>query len=154
MKIDWSDAPLLSLEEAAAAGLARTTPTSVQQNVPAWTLFGVFFIVLPLAGSLIKERRDGTLLRLLSMPVPYLTLIVGKIVAFVLVCLVQIIVIYCIGRFLLPLLGTPSLEIGSQLPAIVIVALSAVLAATGYVLESQYMLWPPTMETALLCCRV
>ncbi|KPJ77749.1 MAG: hypothetical protein AMJ54_06105 [Deltaproteobacteria bacterium SG8_13] len=132
-QMDWSDSPLLAFEEAAAStGRDGPTPTSVQQNVPAWTLFGIFFIVLPLAGSLIKERRDGTFFRLLSMPVPIFTLIVGKIFAYVLVCLVQIIVIFCIGRFGLPLLGTPSLDMGPQLAAIVIVALSAVLAATGY----------------------
>ena len=133
LPLDWHKSPLLTLEETAASSTGGSPmPTSVQQNVPAWTLFGIFFIVLPLAGSLIKERRDGTFFRLLSMPVPTLTLIVGKILAYVLVCFVQIFVIFCIGRFLLPLLGTPSLEMGPQLPAILIVALSAVLAATGY----------------------
>jgi ABC-2 type transport system permease protein len=131
LPMDWSDSPVVTLEEV-AAGSGGPTPTSVQQNVPAWTLFGIFFIILPLAGSLIKERRDGTLFRLLSMPVPYLTLIVGKILAYVLVCCVQIIVIFCIGRYLLPLLGTPGLEMGPELPAVIIVAFSAVLAATGY----------------------
>jgi ABC-2 type transport system permease protein len=130
-QMDWSDSPVLRLEEA-ATGSDGPMPTSVQQNVPAWTLFGIFFIILPLAGSLIKERRDGTFFRLLSLPVPYLTLIVGKILAYVLICLVQIIVIFCIGRFLLPVLGTPSLDMGPELPAIIIVAVSAVLAATGY----------------------
>ena len=133
LQMRWSDAPLVLLEEApAGTGRAGPRPTSVQQNVPAWTLFGIFFIVLPLAGSLIKERRDGTFLRLISMPVPTLTLIAGKIFAYVLVCCVQVVVIYGIGRFLLPLLGTPGLNIGQQLPAILIVAFSAVLAATGY----------------------
>ncbi len=133
LQLDWGDAPVLTFEEAAAStGSAGSIPTSVQQNVPAWTLFGIFFIVLPLAGSLIKERRDGTFFRLLSLPVPYLTVIVGKIIAYVLVCIMQIVAIYGIGRFLLPLLGTPPLEMGPELPAILIVAISAVLAATGY----------------------
>lgn len=133
LQLDWGDAPVLTFEEAAAStGSAGSIPTSVQQNVPAWTLFGIFFIVLPLAGSLIKERRDGTFFRLLSLPVPYLTVIVGKVLAYVLVCIMQIVAIYGIGRFLLPLLGTPALEMGPELPAILIVAISAVLAATGY----------------------
>ena len=133
LRLDWSGSAVLTLEEAAAlAGTADPLPTSVQQNVPAWTMFGIFFIVLPLAGSLIKERRDGTLFRLLSMPVPTLTLIAGKILAYVLGCIVQISVIYGIGRFLLPLLGTPTLELGPDLTAVAVVALSVVLAATGY----------------------
>ena len=132
LAIDWDDSPVLNLTETAAVDAAGPLPTSVQQNVPAWTLFGIFFIVLPLAGSLIKERRDGTLSRLLSMPVAYVTLMVGKVLAYVLVCVAQISFIYVIGRFLLPALGTPALELGGDLPAIVIVAFSAILAATGY----------------------
>ena len=104
----------------------------MQQNVPAWSLFGIFFIVLPIAGTLIKERQDGTGLRQLSMPVSYLTIISGKVLAYILVCFAQFGLILCIGKLLLPILGTPQLDMGSELGAVAIVALAAVLAATGY----------------------
>ena len=39
-------------------------PSSVQQNVPAWLIFGMFFVVMPMSALFIVERRDGTLARL------------------------------------------------------------------------------------------
>jgi ABC-2 type transport system permease protein len=44
-------------------------PTSTQHNVPSWAIFAMFFIVIPLTSSIIKEREDGSLTRLLSMPI-------------------------------------------------------------------------------------
>jgi ABC-2 type transport system permease protein len=31
-------------------------PNSVQHNVPAWALFAIFFIVVPLSINLVKEK--------------------------------------------------------------------------------------------------
>jgi ABC-2 type transport system permease protein len=90
IKLDFNSDPLLKVKENKASRDAfEKTPTSVQQNVPAWALFGIFFIVVPMAGGLIKERHDQTLLRLLTMPVSYITLITGKVIAYVFVCLIQ-----------------------------------------------------------------
>ena len=36
---------------------------SVQHNVPAWTMFAMFFILYPLAGNFIKEREEGSMPR-------------------------------------------------------------------------------------------
>lgn len=105
---------------------------SVQHNVPAWTLFGMFFIVISLAGSMIKERTDGSYLRIRTMPGSYLTVIAGKVIAYLVVCLSQCLLMILAGIYLMPLLGLPQLEIGSNLPAVVIVAVCCGLAATGY----------------------
>src|SRR6266545_1050864 len=62
-------APVLRLtEEVAFNSRLLKRPTAAQQNVPAWALFGMFFIVVPLSGSLIRERQTGTLRRLMTMP--------------------------------------------------------------------------------------
>lgn len=107
-------------------------PSAVQQNVPAWALFGMFFIVVPLGGSIIRERDEGTLRRLMTLPVPYAVLLAGKVVAYLLVCFCQFGIILCIGRWLLPLLGTSALEIGTAYGAIVAVTAASALAAAGY----------------------
>ncbi len=107
-------------------------PDAVQQNVPAWSLFGIFFIVLPMAGSFIKERQCGAQHRMLSMPVSYLTIATAKVCAYMLVCLVQLVVILCIGRWLLPLLGASPFHIGAAAAETAAVALSAIAAATAY----------------------
>ena len=133
LNLGWNETRLLAIREQTALRSAYVShPTSVQQNVPAWSLFGIFFIVLPIAGNLIKERQEGTGLRLLSMPVSYFTIISGKILAYFLVCLSQFGLILCIGMILLPLMGTPQLDMGQELGAVAIVAISAILAATGY----------------------
>jgi ABC-2 type transport system permease protein len=119
-------------EPSLAAGDENIVPNSVQQNVPAWALFGIFFIAVPLAGSMIRERLTGTLDRLLVMPVPFFVFLLGKVVAYGLVCLAQFALILAIGRFLLPILGAPVFETGGQYGAIFLVLLAVVAAATAY----------------------
>jgi ABC-2 type transport system permease protein len=133
ISLNWEPNRLVTIhEERAAAQNAALALNAVQQNVPAWSLFGIFFIVLPMAGSFIKERLCGAQRRMLSMPVSYLTVAGGKVCAYMLVCAVQVGLILCIGRWLLPLLGTPRFQIGPAPLATAVVALSAVMAATGY----------------------
>jgi len=105
---------------------------SVQHNVPAWTIFGMFFIVISMAGSIIKERDDGSYTRIRTMPGSYVTVMAGKITAYLLICMIQCVLMLMVGIYLLPLLGLPTLVIGKNILAIVIVALSCGLAATGY----------------------
>lgn len=107
-------------------------PTAVQQNVPAWAIFGIFFIAVPLAGSLIKERESGTLLRLKVLPVGYLTFISGKIIAYMVVCLVQFMVIVMAGIHILPLFGLAAFEPGGQPLLFFIMMFCVVAAACGY----------------------
>ena len=133
MQFKLNENRLLEISEnPATSSIFEKTPSSVQQNVPAWALFGMFFIVVPMAGALIREKQDGTLSRLMTMPVSYLTLIFGKVLAYILVCLSQFALILLIGRYVLPMLGTPMLEMGTNPAAIFIITLSAALAATGY----------------------
>ena len=125
--------PFFQVEEKSAARNAyEKLPSSVQQNVPAWTLFGMFFIVVPMAGTLLKERREGTLIRLRTMPLPLLTLVFGKILAFQLICFGQFFLIAAIGRYLLPALGTPVFELGDNMTAVFLLVFTSSLAATGY----------------------
>ena len=126
-------APVLKLtEEVAFNSRLLKRPTAAQQNVPAWALFGMFFIVVPLSGSLIRERQSGTLKRLMTMPVSALSLLAGKLCAYVLVCLAQFALMLCAGCFLLPLLGTSGLALDHRLLSLAPIALAAALAAAGY----------------------
>ncbi|MBU0480822.1 MAG: ABC transporter permease [Proteobacteria bacterium] len=133
LQIDLGPEQLLSVTASSASldGLA-VVPSPIQHNVPAWALFGMFFIVVPMSGSLIRERQEGTLTRLLSMPVPYPVILGGKLVTFVVVCFCQFALILLIGKFLLPALGTDVFMVGDQSLAALLVVLAATLAATGY----------------------
>lgn len=105
---------------------------SVQHNVPAWTIFGMFFIVISMAGSIIKERDDGSYLRIRTMPGSFVTVLTGKISAYLLVCIVQCILMLLVGIYLLPHVGLPALQTGSSIAGVAVVAISTGLAATGF----------------------
>ena len=122
----------ISAHTALGKAAAVKRPNAMQQNIPAWSLFGIFFIVLPMAGSFIKERLSGVSLRLLSLPVSYPAIVAGKMCAYLLVCMVQCALIVLIGKLILPQLGTPTFELGHSIGAVSLVALCAALAATGY----------------------
>ncbi|MDF1576875.1 MAG: ABC transporter permease [Desulfobulbales bacterium] len=126
--------PLLTVRSGSASigGALAAVPTPTQHNVPAWALFGMFFIVVPMAGSLIRERQEETLTRLRSMPVAYSAVLAGKVMSFVLVCFAQFGLIYLLGRFLLPALGIEPFRLGPQWGGALPVVAAASLAAAGY----------------------
>lgn len=121
-------------DESAKSTTTETTavPTSVQQNAPAWTLLAMFFLVIPLSVTLIKERQQGSLLRLASMPVPPWILLAGKSLPYFLINQIQVVLILLVGIYLLPRLGGDALRIGTAPGAIVLLSMAASLAAIGY----------------------
>jgi ABC-2 type transport system permease protein len=131
-QIDWHPGDLVGLDEPTAPREPQAPlPTSVQQNVPAWTLFAMFMVVIPLAGGLVKERQMGTLTRLRMLPVPAFTLLGAKVAAYLIVCLSQFATMALIGMYVMPRLGTPAFGLGAHLGAVACAALVAGLAATG-----------------------
>ncbi|HSH66444.1 MAG TPA: ABC transporter permease, partial [Bacteroidia bacterium] len=105
---------------------------SVQHNVPAWTIFGMFFIVISMAGSIIKERDDGSYTRIRTMPGSFVTILTGKITAYLFVCIIQCVLMLLVGMYALPYLGLPALAIGNSIGGIILIALCTGLAATGF----------------------
>jgi ABC-2 type transport system permease protein len=133
IRFELDTEPVLKLSEAPdSGGRSPRRPTAAQQNVPAWALFGMFFIVVPVSGALIRERQSGTFQRLMTMPVSLAGLLAGKVIAYTLVCTAQFALMVAIGVFALPLLGTSGLVVGPEWPVVGIITLSAALAATGY----------------------
>ena len=105
---------------------------SVQHNVPAWTMFAMFFILYPLAGNFIKEREEGSMLRLRLISGSQWPVISGKFGFYFLVCLVQFLLMIAVGIYIMPLLGLTKLVLGSNPLGILITACSVAMAATGY----------------------
>lgn len=107
-------------------------PNSVQHNVPAWTLFGMFLICIPIAGNIIKERNDGCLARLKTMPVSFINIITGKSVVFIIILMIQAALIVMVGLFIMPHLGLPKLQINGNWGALFLISLASAFAAAGY----------------------
>jgi len=110
----------------------KIVPNAVQHNVPAWTIFAMFFIAIPLSSSILKEKNEGSVFRLHTMPNPYLLLVNGKIIVYVIVCLIQFLLMLSVGQVFLPMLGLPALVIGNSMAGIFILTLATAFAATGY----------------------
>jgi len=109
-----------------------TIPNSTQHNVPAWTLFAIFFIVIPLSINIVKEKNQGTFVRLRTNPVSYLTVLGGKTITYLIVCLLQFLLMLAVGVYVLPYLGLPALHVGSNFVTLFVVALFSGLAAIGF----------------------
>jgi ABC-2 type transport system permease protein len=130
---ELSDIKTIVLREEYATNKAnKVIPNSVQHNVPAWTIFAMFFIVIPLAGNIIKEKDYGTNLRLRTMPVSYFTVFSGKLVTYLGVCVIQFLLMMSVGLFFLPMLGLPVLKMGNSVAALITMVVASALAATGY----------------------
>lgn len=107
------------------------TPNTVQHNVPAWILFGIFFIVVPLGINIVKEKNLGTLIRIRTSPVSYATIISGKIITYMIICLIQFALMLLIARFLFPSLGLIPFKPGTQLFSMTIIVIFSSFAAIG-----------------------
>jgi len=106
-------------------------PNSAQHNVPAATLFAIFFIIIPLSINLVKEKSQGTFVRLRTNPVSYITVLGGKTIVFLVVCLIQFVLMLLIGVYLFPVIGLPTLDVSGKIFLSIIVTLFAGLAAIG-----------------------
>ena len=107
-------------------------PNSVQHNVPAWSLFAIFFIVVPLSINIVKEKGQGTQIRLITNPVPYAVLIAGKTATYLLICIIQFLLMVAVGIYLFPYLDLPILDVTGKMTLLIIVALFSGLAAIGF----------------------
>ena len=106
-------------------------PNSVQHNVPAWTLFAIFFIIVPLSINLVKEKNQGTFVRLRTNPVSYATVLGGKTMVYLIVCMIQFVLMLLTGIYLFPKLGLPALDVSGRLLNLFTVAIFSGLAAIG-----------------------
>ncbi len=105
-------------------------PNSVQQSVPAWLIFSMYFVVLPIATTLLTERQQGTLQRLRTLPVSGSVLLLGKLIPYLIINLIQAALMLLVGIHLVPLLTGEGLQLGANawllLPLILAVSLSAI----------------------------
>ncbi|MCB4799494.1 ABC transporter permease [Neotamlana laminarinivorans] len=106
-------------------------PNSAQHNVPAWSLFAIFFIIVPLSINIVKEKSQGTFVRLRTNPVSYATVLGGKTVVYLAVCLIQFALMLAVGVFVFPKIGLPTLDVSGRLPLLFVVSIFAGLAAIG-----------------------
>lgn len=118
---------IIAGNESAGSGFNAAT-----HNVPAWTLFAIFFIVISFSGNVIKEREDGSYARLMTTPCPYFTYLLSKLFVYLIVCLLQALLIISMGLWLFPVLGLPVFTLAGHFAEYLFVTVCAAFAAIGF----------------------
>jgi ABC-2 type transport system permease protein len=110
----------------------KLAPTSVQQNVPAWLIFAMYFIVIPIATTFVQEKRQKTLSRLKMMGVSVWSLYGAKLLPYMLLNLMQLGLMLIVGVHLVPLLGGQALSLDVSFTGLIIMTLAISVSALGF----------------------
>lgn len=111
---------------------SRNVPNATQHNIPAWTIFAMFFIVISLGSSVVREKLNGSFVRLKTLPTSYLVALVSKQITYLIVTLAQAVIIFGIGIWVFPLIGLPGLNLPSDMAGLLIVLLICGWCAVSY----------------------
>lgn len=109
-------------------------PTSVQQSVPAWLVFSMFFILIPISNTFINEKNFGTIDRIRSINVSLFPILLGKIIPYYFINQIQVVFMILVGIYLVPLLGGDSLEIKGNIALIFLVSSALSFASISFAL--------------------
>lgn len=119
----------ISEQQMLASGELSGRANASQLSVPAWLIFGMFFVALPMAGGFQREQQSGALLRFRALGLSPTTLVMSKLLPYVAINLVQFALLLAIGVHVLPLLGLSGLSLPGAPLAYLLLALSLSLAA-------------------------
>lgn len=112
--------------------VAATDLTATQHNVPAWTIFAMFFVVMSLGSSMVREKLSGSFIRLKTLPTSYFTALLSKQITYLVVTLLQAITIFLIGIFIFPSIGLPVLHLPHDIVGLIVVTLVCGWCAVSY----------------------
>ena len=101
-------------------------PSTGDLMIPGYAVYFVFMMANGVAATLLEERQEGTLKRMLSSPITRNQILLGKMLARAFIGLIQVAMLFTIGKFALHLSITPA-----DIPALAVVALVNIFAATG-----------------------
>lgn len=109
-------------------------PNATQHNVPAWTVFAMFFMVVSLGSNIVAERRSGSFIRLKTMPSSFSIVLFSKMAVYLAAAVLQVLLIFSVGKFLFPFIGLTPLTIPNDLAGLSAVVIMSGLAAVSYAL--------------------
>lgn len=102
---------------------SKTIPNATQHNIPAWTIFAMFFVVISLGSNIVREKLNGSFIRLKTLPTNYLLSLVSKQLTYLMVTMLQAAVIFALGIYLFPVLGLPALNLPADIAGLFLVSL-------------------------------
>ena len=110
----------------------RDLPTPLQQTVPAYAIFAMFFISIPMSIGFLKEKKDGTLQRLLTYPVNANLLTLGKIIPYYLINIFQFVLMLLVGIYVMSHFISYPFRLGIHPWHMLPVTLVVAAATTGF----------------------
>jgi ABC-2 type transport system permease protein len=116
------------------AGHEKIILNASQHNVPAWTIFAMFFVVMSLGSHIVKEKNSGSFIRLKTLPTSYLVALLSKQITYLFVTFLQTGIIFFTGVYLFPFIGLPALQLPQDIFGLVIVTLVCGWCAVSYAL--------------------
>lgn len=111
---------------------SRRVPNASQHNVPAWTIFAMFFIVISLSGNIVREKLNGSFIRLKTLPTPFVLSLLSKQITYLCVTMIQAAVIFAIGAWIFPFIGLPVLDLPADIFGLIVVSLLCGWCAVSY----------------------
>lgn len=93
--------------------------------VPSFTVMFAFFMVGTMAADLLKEKKEGTLRRLMAAPMPRGSIIAGKMLAFLLMVCIQVSLIFGAASLIF------DMPLGESFLGLVLITLGLGLSVTG-----------------------
>ncbi len=112
----------------------RNVPNASQHNIPAWTVFAMFFIVISLGSSIVREKRSGSFIRLRTLPTHFGVAMISKQITYICITFLQAVVIFTLGVLLFPLIGLPQLNLPQDIGGLLLVTFISGWCATSFAL--------------------
>jgi len=110
----------------------REFPSPLQQSVPAYAIFAMFFIAVPMSIGFLKEKNAGTLQRVFTYPVNASIIALGKVIPYYLINLIQFVLMLLVGVYMMPhIIGIP-FYLGEHSWYLIPVTVIVAAASTGF----------------------
>lgn len=117
---------------AATSSNNEKIPNSTQHNVPAWTIFAMFFMVVSLGNNIVKERLNGSFVRLKTMPTSFSVVLGAKMLIYVMAAVLQVVTVFSLAKLTFPALGLPELTMPDNMLGFLLVTIMSGFAAVSY----------------------
>lgn len=110
----------------------RKPPTVSEHNVPAWTIFAMFFVVVSLGSGIVRDKRSGSFIRLKTLPTSYVVAILSRQITYLGVTMIQTVLIFAIGVWVFPLVGLPRLNLPDDWWGLIFISVLCGWCAVSY----------------------
>jgi len=114
------------------SGKNQSFPSPLQQSVPAWSIFAMFFIAIPMSIGFLREKNEGTLQRLFTYPVSANLVALGKLIPYYLINLTQFVLMLLVGVYVMPQVANLSFNLGGHPWHLVPITIVVAAASTGF----------------------